>query len=81
MAQEVDLYQTLTNIANQIMGQRELYRNLQNLAGGNANIGDEIVPVPANQLTAIKQRLTLARDKVKALAESLKVEVVYRETT
>lgn len=71
----VDIYRTLTNIANKIMSDREKYLALEKLESGSVEVGDETVSIPQNQVAAIKVKLALARTKVTNLANAVGAEI------
>lgn len=74
----LNIYATLTNIANEIMRQREKYLKLEELEQGSVNIGDEVITIPQIKVDAVKADLDKVRTRVAAIADALKVEKVYR---
>lgn len=74
----LNIYGTLTNIANEVMRQREKYLKLEELEQGSVNVGDEIITIPQTKVDVVKIDLDKVRTRVAAMADTLKVEKVYR---
>lgn len=78
MASVVNLYQTLTNIMNRIAQLREEALAMEQAESGTCTIAGEEVTLPPAKLAAIQNRLALMRTKVRNLANTLVVEIVYK---
>ena len=76
----INIYGTLSNIANKALQEREGYRQLEAIENsGVVNTGDEIIAVPAAKLITIKTKLNEARIKVEKLATAIGADIVYNK--